>query len=317
MTIDGVPEGLFDVAKPVEGYGAGAGGTGGLVVGVGCGYRATNTGSGAVLLPNSSGTSTIVVEDVVINNASIAINYPAVCTLRVRLSAIFHSPKTATSHVGQVCGTGLPPQDAVVRTPHRFAAVLIRNVTATGGEVGLLLNDNVSNPAAGLVQYDITATGYKFPVNISYDPRYKRRIDNAQWFNNSWVPCWQVGSRATHGDCNYTLPTMQPQLQLLTPFVPQVLSSTSANLGRQWIVEFRNGGLASGEFTLERLDSRLRASATRWHLAARTPSAATPTRLVLTAAQADLEAEAPKTACGELSDGSSSAQFCVSFADRE
>jgi hypothetical protein len=259
-----VPEGLFDVAKPVEGYGSGAGGTGGLVVGVGCGYRATNTGTGAVLLPNSSGTSTIVVEDVLITNASIAINYPAVCTLRklpARLSVIVQSPETASPYMGQVCGTGLPPQGAVVRTPHRFAAVLIRNVTATGGEVGLLLNDNVSNPAAGLVQYGVTTTGYKFRVNISYDPRYKRRIDNAQWFNHSWMPCWQVGSRSTHGDCNHTLPTMQPQLQLLTPSVPQLASSRdrdrdSASVARQWVVEFRNAGLASGDFTLERLDPR-------------------------------------------------------------
>ena len=56
---------------------------------------------------------------------------------------------------------------AQIITPNRFAALLIRNVTANGGHVGLLVNDNVSNPASGLMIYDVTTTGFKFPVNIS------------------------------------------------------------------------------------------------------------------------------------------------------
>ena len=204
VLIDGIPEGRFDESKPQEGYGAGSESTGGLVVGVGCGYRALYEAGGARL--NSTGTSFIVFEDMIIKNASIAINYPA------------------------VCGTGLPYQNAVVLTPHRFAAVLIRNITATGGDVGLLLNDNVSNPASGLAQYDITTTGFKHSVNISWDPRFLRPYDNAQWYNFSWIICWQVGSRSTHGDCNRTLPVMQPQLQLLTPSV-RATPDASGNAG--------------------------------------------------------------------------------------
>lgn len=290
VVIDGIPEGRFDDAKPQEGYGAGSEAAGGLVVGVSCGYRAVNEPGGTKL--NSSGTSFMVVEDVTIKNASIAINYPA------------------------VCGTGVPPQNAVILTPHRFAAALIRNVTATGGNVGLLLNDNVSNPASGLVQYDITTTGFKHPVNISWDPRFLRPYDNAQWYNNSWVMCWQVGSRSTHGDCNMTLPIMQPQLQLLTPSVLAVPSDVGSDDNWTATVEFRNAGLAAGRFVLEDLDPRLVASTASWEMQARTPTAAEPVRLLLSPKSgADLrsswDVEGAGPACGVLSDGDSSARFCV------
>jgi hypothetical protein len=149
---------------------------------------------------NSSGTSTIAIEDVTITNASIGLS--------------FAKPR----------GTDFDASSAAAQiiTPNRFAALLIRNVTANGGHVGMLVNDNVSNPASGLMIYDVTTTGFKFPVNISWDPCYHRQYDNGQWFNGSWKLCWQVGSRATHGDCNWTLPILQSQPQLLTrPWQPQ------------------------------------------------------------------------------------------------
>ena len=71
--------------------------------------------------------------------------------------------------VAKPCGTNFDASSAAAQiiTPNRFAALLIRNVTANGGHVGLLVNDNVSNPASGLMIYDVTTTGFKFPVNIS------------------------------------------------------------------------------------------------------------------------------------------------------
>ena len=120
--------------------------------------------------------------------------------------------------------------------------------------------------------------------------------------------CFKVAARSL------TESVMQPQLQLITPSI-RATPDASGNVGN-WTatVDFRNAGLAAGRFTLDGLDSGLVPSARSWDMQAWTP--AEPTRLTLRpkSDQGGRPKWNPKgttPACGVLSDGVSSARFCI------
>lgn len=256
VTLSTVPFSDWDAQKPQEGHGADATSDGGIVIGVGCGYDWNNA-----RLATPTGSSMIVIEDVHMTNVSVAVNFLVPC---------------GENPTAPITGAG------------RFAALLLRNVNADGGTVGMLVDDNVSTAAAGIAVYNVNTTGFQFPRNISWDLRYRR-----PWHGRG------VGTAV-----------LQPQLQLLTPFVP--LPKTAANDGQeQWTVAFRNVGLSDGHFQLTHLDPRLKVSSTNWTVPAgqRQPT-------VLNISRNPTGPTTPtNVACGAMSDHvGGQAQFCVALS---